>query len=191
MSLKTVEIKGKPYVTVNVRIKEFRDRYGDKGQIQTTMVSNDGDFGKRTCIFKASVIMDQKIISTGHAYEDESAGYINKTSYIENCETSAIGRALAVLGIGIDESVASADEVSVAQQKQSKPSRPKKNPKINELWEEGCQYIMKNYEGIDYNGIKRKFLEYVNECGYEREDVIDDVPKLTGVVKYIKEKESK
>ena len=48
---------------------------------------------------------------TGVAYENEGSTYINKTSYIENCETSAVGRALGMLGIGIDVSIASADEM--------------------------------------------------------------------------------
>ena len=51
------------------------------------------------------------LVATGHAYEKEASSFINKTSYIENCETSAIGRALGVYGIGIDASLASAEEV--------------------------------------------------------------------------------
>ena len=47
----------------------------------------------------------------GDAYEKEDSAFINKTSYIESCETSAVGRALGMCGIGIDTSVASADEV--------------------------------------------------------------------------------
>jgi hypothetical protein len=52
------------------------------------------------------------------AQEDKAASMINKTSYVENCETSAVGRALGFLGIGIETSIATADEVSMAVNKQ-------------------------------------------------------------------------
>jgi len=71
-----------------------------------------------------------------------------------------------------------------------KEVKPKKNPKITKLWDEGCQYIMNNDEGIDYNNIKRKFLAYVGECGFETSDISDNVENLTKVVEYIKQKES-
>ena len=58
-------------------------------------------------------------MSTGIAYEVEGSSFINKTSFIENCETSAIGRALGNLGIGIDTSVASYEEVANAVKQQS------------------------------------------------------------------------
>ena len=63
--------------------------------------------------------------ATGYAYEKESSSFINKTSFIENCETSAWGRALGNLGIGIDASIASADEVQNAQLNQEETTRPK------------------------------------------------------------------
>ena len=62
-------------------------------------------------MFQAKVIVDDVLVATGNAYEKEASTFINKTSYIENCETSAIGRALGVYGIGIDASLASAEEV--------------------------------------------------------------------------------
>jgi hypothetical protein len=55
---------------------------------------------------------DGRIRATGHAHEDRTSSMINKTSYVENCETSCpFGRALAALGIGIETSIASANEV--------------------------------------------------------------------------------
>lgn len=122
--LKTTEIKGNSYVEVNQRIKAFRQLFPD-GFIKTDLVSlEDG-----MCVIKATVGMYDKylhdvdgekgwwstthdvILATGYAYEKEQSSYINKTSFIENCETSAVGRALGMLGIGIDTSVASAEEV--------------------------------------------------------------------------------
>ena len=113
--MKTIEIKGKPYVMVNERILKFRQDY-PLGQIQTELISNvDG-----VCVIKATILDDNKIIATGHAYESEGSTFINKTSYLENCETSAIGRALGILGIGIEESIASAEEVTNAVNNQDK-----------------------------------------------------------------------
>jgi hypothetical protein len=55
---------------------------------------------------KASIFdKNDRLIATGTAYEKESSSFINKTSFIENCETSAWGRALGNLGIGIDNSI--------------------------------------------------------------------------------------
>jgi len=107
--LKTVNIKGKEYVEVNERIRHFRENYPE-GSIVTELVSNNGG----VCVFKAIIYNMDQIVATGHAYEKEGSTFINKTSYIENCETSAIGRALGILGIGIDGSVASAEEVKNA-----------------------------------------------------------------------------
>lgn len=109
-TIKTTDIKGKDYAEVNQRIKAFRMVY-PQGSIQTEMVSNqDG-----VCIFKA-IVSDENgcLLGTGTAYEKENSSFINKTSYIENCETSAVGRALGMAGFGIDVSVASAEEVANA-----------------------------------------------------------------------------
>lgn len=119
--LKTVKIKDKDYVMVNERIKYFREN--NDGSILTELVSNvDG-----ACVFKASIIIDGQIKATGYAREKDGDGFINKTSYIENCETSAIGRALGNFGIGIDTSVASYEEVANAVKQQNVPT---KTPKI-------------------------------------------------------------
>ena len=120
--LKTVDIKGKAYVEVNQRIKYFRETYKD-GAILTEFVTLDDG----VAVMKASVWIDGVLVATGHAYEKEGSTFINKTSYIENCETSAIGRALGILGIGIDTSVASYEEVenAIKQQKQEDKLDPK------------------------------------------------------------------
>lgn len=111
------------YAEVNQRIKAFRMLYPE-GTIETKMLSNENG----VCVFQAFIyIKDEwqeidkndelcmhqytRLLGTGHAYEEENSTLINKTSYIENCETSAVGRALAMCGIGIDKSIASAEEV--------------------------------------------------------------------------------
>lgn len=118
--IKTTDIKGKQYAEVNQRIKVFRMLYPG-GEINTDIVSiQDG-----TVVMKATVSDEQgKILGTGHAYENENSSFINKTSYIENCETSAVGRALGMVGIGIDTSVASAEELENALQQQEALKQP-------------------------------------------------------------------
>lgn len=111
---KTVDIKGKEYVEVNERVKYFVREYAG-WSIETELLSNVDEI----CVFKATIKDENgRVMATGHAYEKESSSFINKTSYIENCETSAVGRALGFLGIGIDTSIASSDEVANAVKNQ-------------------------------------------------------------------------
>jgi len=111
--LRTVNIKGKEYVEVNERIKAFREMY-PTGSIITEIISHqDG-----VVVMKATAIIDGHIRATGHAYEKEGSTFINKTSYIENAETSAIGRCMGCLSIGIDTSIASVEEVANAIKQQ-------------------------------------------------------------------------
>lgn len=117
-TLKTVNIKGKDYIDVGQRIKAFRMVYPE-GSIQTEIISEEGG----TVIMRAVVSSPEGVIlGTGTAFEKESSSYINKTSYIENCETSAVGRALGMCGFGIDSSIASAEEVANAINNQTDKS---------------------------------------------------------------------
>ena len=139
--IRTMDVKGKEYAEVNQRIKAFRS-ICPGGSIITEMLSNDNG----VCVFKA-VVSDENgmILGTGTAYEKESSSYINKTSYIENCETSAVGRALGMCGFGIDTSIASAEEVQNAilnqepkqevkqEVKQEQSPRKKLIARLNEL----------------------------------------------------------
>ena len=147
-SIVPVDIKGKSYSEVNQRIKAFRMIY-PQGTIQTEMISNDNG----VCIFQAEVFDDTgRLLSTGTAYEKEDSSFINKTSYIENCETSAVGRALGMAGFGIDVSVASAEEVANAIQNQEPTEEDAKNYKLtfgkykgktlSEIAEIDSQYIV-------------------------------------------------
>jgi len=132
--IKTLEIKGNDYALVNQRIKAFRMVY-PQGFIIPHLTSNkDG-----VCVFTAEVgyyvehntitedkndkkyqdtYLEKVVLGVGTAYEKEDSSYINKTSYIENCETSAVGRALGMAGFGIDVSVASAEEMQNAIENQ-------------------------------------------------------------------------
>lgn len=116
-TIRTTDIKGKEYAEVNQRIKAFRMIY-PTGTIATELISNENG----VCIFKATVGFSENggffTLGMGTAYEKEGSSFINKTSYIENCETSAIGRALGMAGFGIDTSIASAEEVANAMTQQ-------------------------------------------------------------------------
>ena len=118
ITLNTVNIKGTEYVPVNERIKAFWKMY-PSGRINTTLISDEAG----VCKFKAEIYAfetDTQPRATGYASEKESSSFINKTSYIENCETSAVGRALGIYGIGIETSIASAEEVETAIENQKK-----------------------------------------------------------------------
>lgn len=117
--IRTTDIKGKEYAEVNQRIKAFRMVYPDGG-IMTQLLSNDNGIA----VFHATVSdNDGHILGEGTAYEKENSSFINKTSYIENCETSAVGRALGMAGFGIDTSVASYEEVANAMEQQKKEEK--------------------------------------------------------------------
>jgi hypothetical protein len=157
-AITTTNIKGKEYAEVNQRIKAFRMVYPE-GFINPKMVSNEGG----VCVFKAKVgYYDDnglpKVLGTGHAYEKESSSFINKTSYIENCETSAVGRALGMAGFGIDTSVCSAEELgnALAQQEANAP-------------------ITKAQVGRIIMLAKEKGSEVADICAYFNVDSLDDM----------------
>ena len=115
-SIKTIDVKGKEYAEVNQRIKAFR-MCCPNGSISTEIISLvDGIVTMRATVCNE----EGQILGTGTAQEKETSSFINKTSYIENCETSAVGRALGMCGFGIDTSVASAEEVQNAIHNQNK-----------------------------------------------------------------------
>jgi len=132
---KTTPIKGKDYVQVNERVKAFR-KLIPEGSIVTDIISMSSD---SVCIKATILSVDGRVLATGLASEDKAASMINKTSYIENCETSAVGRALGFMGIGIDASICSAEELEhsleyqdhIEKNEKAKPKKaePKRTPK--------------------------------------------------------------
>ena len=116
--LKTTDVKGKDYAEVPQRVTAFRKLH-PMGSIKTEIVSLEAG----VCVIRAEAwTKDDEgndiLLGTGLAYEKEGSSFINNTSYIENCETSAVGRALGFCGIGIDTSIASAEEVLNAKENQ-------------------------------------------------------------------------
>lgn len=120
-TIKTTDIKGKQYAEVPQRVKAFRMLY-PAGRISTNILSIENG----VVIMQATVSDGEgNVLATGYAYEKEGSTFINKTSYIENAETSAVGRALGFAGFGIDTSIASAEEVTNAINNQEKPKYQK------------------------------------------------------------------
>ena len=121
--IKTTNIEGKQYAEVHERIKHFRGEpnYASLG-INTEVLEWDKD--KEEIVIRATIYDTSSdiggILASGIAHErrDDKNSFVNKTSYVENAETSAIGRALACMGIGIEDAYASAFEVAnaIAQQ---------------------------------------------------------------------------
>lgn len=117
-----MKIKGNEYTTVNERLIQFRKEHPE-WTLKVEWLAIDKDIA----IAKAIVQNEEgRTISEGTAMELAGSTFINKTSHIENCETSAWGRALGNLGYGIDNSVASAEEVANAVLNQNKKYIPEK-----------------------------------------------------------------
>lgn len=111
---KAIDLKGKKYVLVSDRVLYFNEEYPN-GSIRTDMESNPES---KMVIVRAEVYPDvdkPNRYFTGYSQAVIGEGYINKTSALENCETSAVGRALGMMGIGVIDSIASMDEIVKAK----------------------------------------------------------------------------
>jgi hypothetical protein len=122
-------IKGKRYSTVATRVELFRRWFGDSFGVETEIVSL-GKVKGEPVVVRAIIRNGDRIVSTGHAAEVIGSTNINATSALENCETSAIGRALAGLGIHGGE-MASLDELRPKAEAPAKP--PAQAPVVPEL----------------------------------------------------------
>ena len=152
---KTTNIRGKQYVEVNERIKFFRQEDEYKNwTISTEFTHIDSEMCVCKCIIADT---NQRVIASGHAHEERSSSHINKTSYVENCETSAVGRALAMMGIGVDTSIASANEVQDAIAKQD--STPAQESSSDKFDLGKCIAFLKTCDDKrqGYNAIKEKY----------------------------------
>lgn len=117
--LKRTNIKGKDYIDVAQRINGFWEVFPE-GRITTEWLVLEQDW----CVCQATAWNMDTVLAQGTAYEVKGASNINRTSYVENCETSAIGRALGIAGIGSTDSVASANEVQNAISQQNQQKQP-------------------------------------------------------------------
>jgi len=165
--LKTISIQGKPYVEVSERINYFRSSSEYKGWGMETMIESQNDKNiTMRCVIKNQ---EGSIISSGIAQEVAGSSFINKGSHVENCETSAVGRALGNLGIGTETSVASYDEVSNAKLNQTKVI-PMNKPKWNDSHYEPA--VKKLQEGKTSIELLEKALDIP-------EPVLEQLKKIT------------
>lgn len=100
------------YVTVNERLLLFRQDHPNWGLVCNLRLSGDA-------ILARAEVTDEtgRVIAVGHAEEIRGDGMVNKTSPIENAETSAWGRALANLGYEVKRGVASREEMEKVARK--------------------------------------------------------------------------
>ena len=177
-SIQQVKIKGKNYSEVAQRIKAFRMVY-PQGTIMTEMLSNENG----VCIFQATISDGLRVLGTGTAYEKEDSSFINQTSYIENCETSAVGRALGMCGFGIDVSVRSAEEMQNAIN----------NQKITQEIANSYKLNIGKYKDKTIKEVFRNDPKYINWLinNTENEQLLEIIRLSTGLVIPTKEEQEK
>lgn len=156
------DIKGKEYADVPQRIIAFRKVY-PTGSIETYQTRLEGEPGKREVEYTANIYVyvdgERVQLADGDASEKENSTFINKTSFIENCQTSAIGRALGFAGFLGTNSVASYEEVANAMNNQPKasydpeaddgePATSKQLEVLNKLTDKQKENIINHY-GLD------------------------------------------
>ncbi|MGI8566730.1 MAG: hypothetical protein ACR2LZ_09640 [Pyrinomonadaceae bacterium] len=106
------------YIPVAERVEKFYERFTE-GRILTQVIEHDRESG--FVLVRAEVYRspdDAQPAATGHAYEVRGESFVNKSSYIENAETSAVGRSLALLGFEVKRGIASREEFEKAARMQ-------------------------------------------------------------------------
>lgn len=157
--LKYTNIKGKNYIQVNQRVLAFRELYPN-GRIITEIVKLAESEGM-SVIVKASIYDGEALIATGHAFENPGKNKnINTFSALENCETSAVGRALGFLGIGATDSIASLEEI----QANGEPAESIQQDEPVMITPEHLATISKLYQGESLN----KLLDYFKISSLEQ-----------------------
>ena len=129
--LQRMKIQGNDYVDVAQRVQGFWALYPD-GTIETTWLVLQPDY----CVCQATLKNGGAIIAQGTADERRDTSKINRTSMVEVCETSAVGRACGIAGIGSVENMASAEELAHAltlQNEQKPQPKPQQKPKGDDM----------------------------------------------------------
>lgn len=165
-----VKIKGKDYKTVALRVQEFREQHdlADWG-IMTEIIGQT----ETHVTMKASVIFYDEasracVVATGHAEEDRGASKLNRTSALENAETSAIGRALAFAGYG-GTHIASAEEVQqalLAQEAKASEKSTQHRVRLEGLLEAALNAQGDDGLSVQWSGVKRE----MNQLGAQLSD---------------------
>lgn len=166
-----IDIKGKDYIDVASRVQAFRKLF-PMGSIETNIESlQDG------VVTMSATIKDENgnILAKDYAQEKENSSFINRTSFIENCSTSATGRALGLIGIGSTQSISSADEVQNAILNQdilittTQIQALEKSIKNNNIASDQVQLILEDYgykkideiRKNDYTNVVKQFQSLV------------------------------
>ena len=168
--IQTISIKGKDYAEGPQRVKAYRYVY-PRGKIdfsfefgEVERINKEGEVIKRrTCKCAAFVYDDEgNFLARGDAEEIEGSSQVNATSYIENAQTSATGRALGFAGYGIDTSIASYEEVVNARAQQGENA------------EEDKKATMKQTILLSYGYDEKECAAIRKRCGVESNI---DIPK--------------
>mgnify|MGYP000269907133 CR=1 FL=1 len=166
-NLPTIDIKGKKYVLVSERVIAFNEIYKN-GSIETELIS---PVESKMIVVKATVTPDVETPLrrfVGHSQAVIGQGMVNTTAALENAETSAVGRALGMMGIGVIESIASADEMNKSLNADRKPSQ------------ENCEHLHTTKRQVTKEGIsKGKWYVFCDDCkkpvGWTDAPTSDDV----------------
>lgn len=189
--MRAMNIKGNAYVPVNERIKAFK-KLMPAGTIVTEIVEFNEDY----VLIKATVSDPSgRVLGTGHAHESRTAKGVNSTSYVENAESSAIGRAIGIAcGLGIDTAICTYEEVANAitiQEANEQPKQPAEQPKQlpKRLWIPKDEVSKEMYDqvkaaGLDWNDIRKwavkKELTYRNLNDEIVQLALDNIEEITG-----------
>ena len=171
---KAINIKGKQYVLVSDRIIYFNENYPN-GSIKTELIS---DPKSEHIIVKATITPDSSNpmrMFTGYSQAKIGDGYINKTSALENAETSSVGRGLAMMGIGVLDSVASVDEINKAE------TMAKQKPVVKP---QTVKQVVENAFVDKKDIIRKQIAEYIRSNKYTKEYIKDTMIGLYNKDKY-------
>ena len=158
------------YITVSERIEKFYAKF-PQGRILTSVVEHNAETG--FILIRAEVYRDAEDAlpaATGHAYELRSAGHVQAGSYVEVCETSSVGRALALLGFEVRRGVASREEVIRGAKKQQAaaaappPARPERPAQAPEKAPPAPPAAAPAEAGADLDSL---ILQAAEELGYD------------------------
>ena len=184
---KAIDIKWKKYVLVSDRVLYFNETYPN-GSITTQRIMTEDSWVE---VFKAMVTPDcskPERYFTGYSQAKRWDWFINKTSALENAETSAVGRALAMMWIGVIDSIASLDEINKAENTaKSQKSEPKENPNWRFLkatksvnFMKSCldedDFIKKIKEKYTVDEIQERQLREAYKNEMHIDEVVEDLP---------------
>ena len=106
-----VDIKGKTYSTVGLRLNKLREHFGVSISIISKIIENTNE---KVCVEAQIFLLTENgrvLLSNGFAEKRRALNFITKSACLEFCQTTAIGRACATLGIIGDHNIASAEEI--------------------------------------------------------------------------------